>query len=102
MNWYENLRLCRERHGYLQKELADKLGISERTLQRYESGESEPTVSVLVKLSQLYDMSIDVILGNVVNTSFNITRIERHIREIENTCSALRREMYESESEGLI
>ena len=102
MNWYENLKLCRERHGFLQKELSDKLGISERTLQRYEAGESEPTVSILVKLSQIYDMSIDTMLGNDINSTFNITRIERHLREIESSCNALRREMYESESEGIL
>ena len=61
MNWNENLRLCRERHGYLQKQLSDQLGISERTLQRYESGESEPTASILIKLSKIYDMSIDAV-----------------------------------------
>ena len=102
MNWYENLKLYRERHGLLQKELSEKLGISERTLQRYESGESEPTVSILIKLSQLYDMSIDCILGIEVNTSFNITRIERYLREIETSCKSLRREMYESETEGIL
>ena len=102
MSWNENLRLCRERHGYLQKQLSDQLGISERTLQRYESGESEPTASILIKLSKIYDMSIDAILGNEINSTFNITRIERYLREIENSCSTLRREMYEAESEDLL
>jgi len=98
MSWNENLRLCRERHGYLQKELSNKLGISERTLQRYELGESEPTVSILLKLSKLYDMSIDSIIGNEINSTFNATKIERYLRDIESTCNSLRRDMYESEN----
>lgn len=97
MNWNENLRLCRERHGYLQKELSNILGISERTLQRYESGENEPTVSLLLKLSKLYETSIDAILGNDVNSHLDVTKVERYIREIEKTCDILRKEMYETE-----
>ena len=100
--WYENLRLYRERHDLSQKEWSDRLGISERTLQRYESGESEPTVSVLLKLSQIYDISIDVLLSNDVNSTFNISRIERYLREIERSCNTLRREMYEAENNSLI
>ena len=102
MMWYENLRLYRERYGFLQKELSEKLGISERTLQRYESGESEPTASVLLKLSQIYDTSIDALLGNDINSTFNLTRIERHLKEIENCCNNLRREMYESENDTIL
>ena len=97
MSWNENLRLCRERHGYLQKELSSQLGISERTLQRYESGESEPTASLLLKLSQIYETSIDVILGNDSSSRLDITKVERYLREIEKTCDILRKEMYESE-----
>ena len=41
--------------------IADKLDISERTLTRYESGISEPTISVLIKLSLLFNVSIDYI-----------------------------------------
>lgn len=97
MSWNENMKECRERYGYLQKELSAKLGISERTLQRYESGESEPTVSLLLKLSKIYDISIDAILGNEANTAFDITKIERYLKEIEKTCNTLRKEMYDSE-----
>ena len=42
--WYENLKLYRERYQHSQKELSNKLGISEKTLQRYENGTSEPTI----------------------------------------------------------
>ena len=100
--WNESMRLCRERHGYLQKELSEKLGISERTLQRYEAGESEPTVSILIKLSKIYDASIDSIIGNELSSSFDITKIERYIKEIETTCKTLRREMYDSDGDSIL
>ena len=98
IKWNENIRVYRERCGYSQKELSNILGVSERTLKRYEAGDSEPTISVLLKLSKIYDASIDSIIGNDTPTSFNITKIEKHLKTIEHTCKTLRMEMYESEN----
>ncbi len=97
IKWNENIKMYRERNGLSQKELSSSLGISERTLQRYEAGDNEPTISILLKLSKIYDTSIDNIIGNDISHNFDITTIERYIRAIENSCSTLRREMYETE-----
>ena len=63
MNWNKRIKDLREDHDMNKKELADKLDISERTLTRYESGECEPGVSVLIKLALLFDVSVDYIVG---------------------------------------
>ena len=63
MFWNKRIRDLREDHDMKKIELAEKLEISERTLTRYESGECEPSVSVLIKLSLLFDVSIDYIVG---------------------------------------
>ena len=63
MYWNKRIRDLREDHDMKKFELAEKLDISERTLTRYESGECEPTVSVLIKISLLFDVSVDYILG---------------------------------------
>ena len=98
IKWNENIRMYRERYNYSQKELSMMLGISERTLKRYEAGESEPTISILLKLSKIYDATIDSIIGNDIPTSFNLTKIEKHLKSIEHTCKTLRMEMYEAEN----
>ena len=90
LKWYENIKLLRERMNLSQKDLSERLGISNRTLQRYESGESEPTISVLIKLSQLYDVSIDEIVGNYTTKTINILEIKNSIAAIENQCNAIR------------
>lgn len=38
-------------------------GITSKQIQRYESGESEPTLSVLVRLSDYFDVSLDYLVG---------------------------------------
>ena len=61
MYWNKRIKDLREDNDLTKQELADKLDISERTLTRYETGESEPTISVLIKMSHIFDVSIDYI-----------------------------------------
>ena len=95
--WNENMRLCRERYNYSQKELSAMLNVSERTLQRYESGMSEPTLSILLNLSKIYEISVDAIIGNEYHSHTDPTKLERYIKDIENTCSIIRHAIYDTE-----
>ena len=61
MLWYKRIRDLRIDNDLTKTELANKLDISERTLARYETGESEPTISILIKMSHIFDVSIDYI-----------------------------------------
>ena len=63
MKWNKRIKDLREDHDMTQDELAQKLGVSKRTLLRYESGESEPSISILISLSLLFNVSIDYIVG---------------------------------------
>jgi len=60
----ENLRNLREKHNLTQKELAQKLNMAVTTYGSYEFGKSEPSVQTLLRLSKLYKISIDAIVGN--------------------------------------
>lgn len=102
LSWNESLRLCREQHNYSQRELSDLIGISERTLQRYESGESEPTVSILLKLSKLYDVSIDFILGNQVEIDMDTIEIQNNLRQIRNHINIIENIVHNREEENSI
>ncbi len=63
MYWNKRLRDLREDHDLTKAELAKMLNISERTLSRFEIRESEPTISILIKLSLIFNVSIDYICG---------------------------------------
>ena len=47
----------------LKKDLCAALGISLMTYYRYERGEREPSLSVLVALADFYDVSLDYLVG---------------------------------------
>lgn len=61
----------KNQRGYLQKEIADGIGIPLRTYQRYEYGEREPNASVIVSLADFFEVSTDYLLGRTDNTEVN-------------------------------
>ena len=59
----ERLRQCRKSVGLNQQEMAAELGIVFRSYRRYECGDSEPTLSTLVKLADYFQVSLDYLAG---------------------------------------
>jgi len=54
---------CRKNKGIKQKELANILGKSIATIQRYESGDIDLSLSLLAYISNALDISIDYLIG---------------------------------------
>lgn len=59
----ERLTKLREEKGYMQKEVAEKVGIAPNTLSGYERDVRTPDAETLVKLAKFYGVSVDYILG---------------------------------------
>lgn len=57
------LKTLRTGKKWTQREVAEKLGIDRTTYAKYESGASEPSFEMLRKLTKLYNVTSDVILG---------------------------------------
>ena len=55
----KNLKTLRENLNLKQDFLSQKLGISRSVLSYYESGKSEPTLSMLLKISDFFNIPID-------------------------------------------
>lgn len=49
----------REMLGYSQRELAEKVGISQKTISRLENGLDEPKVTILVLLAKALECKIE-------------------------------------------
>lgn len=49
-----NLVRLRKAHGMTQKQLADALSISDRSVSKWETGETEPDISTLCRMAELY------------------------------------------------
>lgn len=60
---FENIRSLRIDNGYTQKQIGEYLGISQNTYSQYEIGVLKYPVDVLIKLANLYNVSIDYLVG---------------------------------------
>ena len=64
-----NLKNLRMKKGYTQLQMAELLEIQRPTYSRYESGERQPDHATLLKLAEIFNVSIDYILGR---TDFSV------------------------------
>ena len=56
------LQFLRKRNNYTQDDLAKELGISRQAVSKWETGTTIPDLEVLLKISKLYDITINDIL----------------------------------------
>ena len=56
------LKDLRKEKGITQEQLAEKLGVSGRTISRWETGKNMPDISLLVEIAEFFDVSIPEII----------------------------------------
>ena len=52
----------RKQHGMTQLELAEKMGVTDKAVSKWERGESVPDVLTLVQLAEVFDVTVDELL----------------------------------------
>lgn len=78
MNFSDNLIKLRKGKSWSQEDLAEKLGISRQAVSKWEVGTSKPDIDNIIKISKLFEVSIDELVNNeIVRTeaiSINVKR----------------------------
>lgn len=64
MEFSERLKTLRKEAGLTQVDVAEKLGISQPAYASWERGVKKPTQENLVKIAQIFNVSIDYLVGN--------------------------------------
>lgn len=59
----ERLRAIRKENKLTQKQTAEAIATSEQNYQRYERGSQQPTLPTLIALADLFDVSLDYLVG---------------------------------------
>lgn len=87
-----NLRYCREEIEMTQKELGFVFGVHESTISGWETGKDTIPLRKLVKFCNLYNYSLDFVMGlNRTNKSYpklkniNLKKIGNNLKEIRNS-----------------
>ena len=59
----KNIRKMRKERGLTQESLAEALGVTNGAVYKWEANQSVPELEMIVKLADLFDVSLDVLLG---------------------------------------
>lgn len=85
------IKLLREEFKFTQQDLADKIDGAKSTIAMYENEQRKPSLEVLIKLSNIFNVSIDYLLGktdirnpeNQIDNILNETMIGMSKKEYE-------------------
>ncbi len=62
----KNLKMLRESAGISQKQLADAVGISQQSVNKYENHKIEPDISTMIRIADYFDTTVDFLIGNSI------------------------------------
>ena len=63
----EKLKECRVNSGLSQERVAEILGVSKQAVSKWESSQTAPSTDNLVALSNIYNVTLDELVGNKVS-----------------------------------
>lgn len=82
----ENLKVLRSEFAITQKQLADVIGVSQQSINKYENHNIEPDIETLKRIADYFDTSIDYLVGysgerhkSSVSTTQEISYQERYL-----------------------
>lgn len=70
-----NLKLLRKKRGISQQKLADQIGVSQQSINKYENHNIEPDIDTLIRIADFFNTSVDYLIGH--------SNIERVIEPVE-------------------
>ena len=89
----KNLKLLRNEKGISQQQLANVLGISQQSINKYENHDVEPDISTLIAMADYFNTSVDFLIGRYDNKRLS----EFKIKESEKTLISDYRQLNKSE-----
>lgn len=60
----KNLKLLRNRKSISQQQLADIIGVSQQSINKYENHNVEPDIETLIKIADYFNTSVDFLIGH--------------------------------------
>lgn len=62
----QNIKFFRDQHNWTQQELADRLQMSRPVITKWEKNHLIPDTEALIKLSEIFQITLDQLVGKVV------------------------------------
>ncbi len=94
----KNLKHLREESGVTQKQLADAIGVSQQSINKYENHKIEPDINTMIRISNYFNTSVDYLIGNTtirrrieITHSFDLSDRESNMLQGYRTLSEKKR-----------
>lgn len=79
---YNKFKNLRKKMGWLQADVANKLGVSPSTIGMYEQGRSQPDTEMLTKIANLFGVTTDYLLDHDdTSTSLNNATEDKELNQ---------------------
>lgn len=75
----KKIKLARQNAGLSQKQLADKLFVSSQAITKWEADKGIPDIENLKRLSNLFNISLDDLLGNKEHLDLSVIKENIHL-----------------------
>ena len=79
MGLHERIRQLRQERGWTQAELAEKVHVHQKQISAYERGATTPSTEVLIKLSEVLDVTLDYMAFNSSGQSSKLNIQDREL-----------------------
>lgn len=73
----DTISQLRKQHNFSQSELADKINVSRTIIGNYERNTNTPSIDVIIKLARTFGVTVDFLIGESDNSSFDMDIVER-------------------------
>ena len=97
----ENIKNLRKEKGMSQEELASKLNVVRQTVSKWEQNLSVPDSEMLIRLAEIFEVSVSCLLGETVEKSDTKTELEKISQKLENLNTMLAERNMRSRRIGL-
>lgn len=79
----ENLKTLRESAAVSQKQLAEAIGVSQQSINKYENHNIEPDIGTMIRIADYFDTSVDYLIGHtsICRKIENVTAYELNAEE---------------------
>ena len=78
----ENLKVLRKQKGFSQEELAVRVNVVRQTVSKWEKGLSVPDADVLVKLAEVFGVSVSELLGEEIKSDGNGLEVAEQLSKL--------------------
>lgn len=71
----QNLKLLRQKFGVTQNRLAEAIGTTQQSINKYENHNIEPDIEMLIRIADFFHTSVDFLIGHYIPEDENEFRL---------------------------